>query len=136
MSVEPRVILVVDDESFNCELVARTLREHTVVSTQDAKEALEKFDSIAPAIVLTDYRMPSVTGIEFIRSLRSRGFLLPVLLVTAFPDLEDVVRGKRELGFTIITKPWKPDEFRRHVEHALKLSKLQAQVRELKHTIR
>jgi two-component system cell cycle sensor histidine kinase/response regulator CckA len=79
-------ILVVDDEPALCELVARMLRDegYEVVQACDGQAAWEII-GIAPEsfdLVVTDSRMPGMTGIEFIRRLRERNPTLPIIHIS------------------------------------------------------
>ena len=70
--------------------------------------------------MLTDYRMPNLNGVELVREIRQAGGECAVLMVTAFPDLDEVVVAEQEkLIFQIIPKPWKPEDLRVHTELAI-----------------
>ena len=67
-----RTVLVVDDGPAELELMCRYLRDggFTVISTTDAKDALEKAKSQKPDVVVTDVVMPGMSGFELCRSLK------------------------------------------------------------------
>src|SRR5687768_16902799 len=102
------VAFAVDDEHFNLELLERTLRSGYQVQTfDDPIGALGIVERVKPSIVLTDYRMPSLTGVEFLRELRKRGLTCAALLVTGYADWEQVDAAERQqIGFQVILKPW------------------------------
>jgi two-component system OmpR family response regulator len=118
-------VFAVDDEHFNLELIARTLEDYQVETFEDPRKALHAARRIRPAVVLVDFRMPHLSGVDLVRQLQSEGLDFVSLLVTAYADLEAVVRAKRDnLTFSIVVKPWKPDELRNQVELAVKFHKL------------
>jgi DNA-binding response OmpR family regulator len=83
--MSPR-ILVVDDEPALCELVARMLRAegYEVVKACDAEAGWELIDMAAESfdLVVTDSRMPGMSGIEFIRRLRGHNPTLPIIHIS------------------------------------------------------
>ena len=71
-------ILVADDSRVMRQIVIRTLRQagyddHDIVEAEDGRDALDKVASESPDLVLSDWNMPNMTGIEFLRELRSSG---------------------------------------------------------------
>lgn len=84
----PAHILIVDDNNMG--LVARrtVLEEvgHLVQTCASAQEALDECTKIHFDVVITDYKMPRMNGVEFIRELRKRHPAIPVILVSGFAD--------------------------------------------------
>jgi len=78
-----RILLVEDEESIRKALDKR-LRKlgHEVVTAQDGVEALEHFRPGAFHLLITDYRMPRMDGLELMERLRDRAATLPVLVIT------------------------------------------------------
>jgi CheY-like chemotaxis protein len=132
MPVEPHgdgerpVVVVVDDEPTNLELLVRTLEaQYTVHAFCDAREALQQIPGLKPELLLTDYRMPGMTGVQLLRALREGGMNLSSVLVTGFAELDEVVRASEEMLVTrVVAKPWRPKELRTQVELALGLHRL------------
>lgn len=114
-------ILIVDDEPLNLELLERELRPHdyTVESARNGEEALEKVDSFLPDLMLLDYMMPDMSGLEVLRELRRRGHGLPVVMITAHGTPERIVEAKKEGACDLVTKPFDPDHLRTVIEKAL-----------------
>jgi len=101
----PRRVLVVDDErhvrSMLCDLL-----EHwgcTADGVTDPAEGLERLQAGAYDVLLTDYRMPGMNGVELVERARERDAALQVIMLTASgTDLDPVAR---RLGFTLLRKP-------------------------------
>lgn len=77
-------ILVVDDEPLNLEIVARTLARagFATATAADGREAMDRIDAELFDAVITDVRMPGMTGLDLLRSIRACYPLLPVILMT------------------------------------------------------
>ncbi|MEZ4366279.1 MAG: EAL domain-containing protein [Kofleriaceae bacterium] len=109
------VVLCVDDEVANLELMRRTLdRECEVVCANSGEEALEialARDDLA--VVLTDFRMQGLTGVEVLASFAVRRPLCARVLVTGLPDGEHLVAAINEGGVQrVVAKPWRPADLR------------------------
>lgn len=118
---ERAVVLVVDDERALLLMMERTLRDLCDVRAfPDPQQAFEQALKLKPALILTDYRMPGMTGVDLLRKLRAAGVPFDALLLTGYADLDDVVRAKEEQLITrVVPKPWRPVELRAQVEQAL-----------------
>jgi two-component system cell cycle response regulator len=103
-------ILVVDDNEVNVELLAAMLAsEHYVVSTAtDGFEALAKIEAEKPDIVLLDVMMPELDGFEVCRRIKADPTMadIPVIMVTALSDVDDLVRGFEAGADDFVTKPF------------------------------
>ncbi|HET9131709.1 MAG TPA: response regulator, partial [Terriglobia bacterium] len=90
-------ILIVDDEPFNLDLLEQELADYdyTIERAADGVEALEKTASFKPDVILLDYMMPRMNGLEVVKQLRAspehKG--IPVILLTAKATQEDKVAG-------------------------------------------
>lgn len=109
-----RRILVVDDSISTRGIVALTLRreDHECVEATDGLEALERLERDAFDMVITDYWMPNMTGLELVLAIRGDDRLagLPVLVVTTDWHEERKVE-LRDAGATgWLVKPFKPEE--------------------------
>lgn len=115
MSDSP-VVLVAEDDTDILELVALRIERAglTVLRAHDGEEALHlaRRHSISAAVL--DVMMPKLDGIELTRQLRSEGRTaeLPILLLTARSQDEDVARGLAAGADEYITKPFDPRDFR------------------------
>jgi CheY-like chemotaxis protein len=103
----PKILVVDDEPGVRLMLSANLeLEGFQVVKADSGESALEVAARENPDVVLTDIRMPGISGVELFRQLRVRGMKMPVVLMTAFA-LEDLVQGALEDGaFTVLPKPF------------------------------
>lgn len=105
-------VLVVEDETYLCELVADVLEAegHRTRTAANGLEALQRIRESKPQIVLLDLMMPVMDGWEFLRALRGNTDWqdIPVVIVTA---VYDVKRTQQETGaVAVVTKPFDIDQ--------------------------
>ena len=118
-----RNVLVVDDKEMMRDSVGGTLQRagFTVTTAPDAAAALELIPRRRPDAVVSDLKMPGMTGIELLEKIRQIDDQLPVLLMTAFGTIETAVRAMKLGAFDYLTKPFEGDELiiavKRAIEH-------------------
>ena len=121
-------ILIVDDEPFNLDLLEQELADYDYVieRASDGAEALEKIDSFRPDIVLLDYMMPNMDGLEVITKLRQdeRHQSLPVIFLTAKGTKEDIAKGLNAGADDYITKPFEPVELLARVRSMMRIKQM------------
>ncbi|MCA9312185.1 MAG: response regulator, partial [Phycisphaerales bacterium] len=102
-----RSVLIVDDKEMLRDSVAVTLQRagFTVVTAADGPAALEIIPRRRPDAVVTDLRMPGMTGIELIEQVRAVDQDLPIVLMTAFGTIKTAVEAMKIGAFDYITKP-------------------------------
>ncbi len=124
--MKPRV-LIVDDERRMAEVLAMALgRAGYECDTCDSgTTALAALDRHRADVVITDWKMPEMDGIELLRQLRARYPTLPVILVTAFASVPSAIAAIREGAFDYVTKPFDNEELRTIVGRALALRRLE-----------
>jgi CheY-like chemotaxis protein len=98
-------VFVIDDDPLMRELIVRRLasRNYDATAFADAAEALDPLVVQRPDLVLTDFRMPRMNGIELIRRVRAQGIGVPVIMITAEPH-RDLVDQARALGIRHVFK--------------------------------
>jgi two-component system response regulator AtoC len=104
--------LVVDDEE-NLRLVLRTLlRRHgyEVETAQSGEEALALVDSFGPDFVITDVRMPKMGGLDLLATLKAKGDLTTVIVMSAYGNLDLAIEAIKAGAYDYVHKPFKPDE--------------------------
>ena len=121
--MKPKILLVEDDESL-VELIRYNLgvEGFEVVSTPDGEEALLLADEEGPDLVILDWMVESVSGIEVCRRLRRRPATanLPILMLTARAAEEDRVRGLETGADDYLTKPFSPRELVARIKAVLR----------------
>jgi two-component system cell cycle sensor histidine kinase/response regulator CckA len=109
----PPAILVVDDESAVRQLACRLLEDHGYPTLQagDGSEALELLGRAADsvAMVLTDIRMPTVSGLELESMMRARWPSIPVLLMSGETTQEWITQVIRDRALHMLRKPFSAD---------------------------
>lgn len=120
------VVFAVEDEPANLELLVRSLgRSLDVRPYLDPVAALADALRLRPVLVVTDFRMPGVDGIELLHRLREAGLHCAALLVTGYSDLDVVSRAlEQKLIDRVVPKPFRPVELRTQVELAMGLHRL------------
>jgi len=116
-------VLVVDDEAGILETLRILLRNEgfSVVTALGGRAGLEALETAAPDLVLTDIRMPTVSGIEVLSAAKARDPQLPVVLMTAQASMQSAIQAVNEGAYHYIQKPFRNDELvailRRAAEH-------------------
>jgi two-component system chemotaxis response regulator CheY len=110
-------ILVADDSRVMRQIVIRTLRQagfddHDVVEAEDGRDALAKVGSEQPDLVLSDWNMPEMTGLECLQALRAAGSTVPFGFVTSEGSPEMRERAENAGALFLIAKPFTADTFR------------------------
>src|SRR5262247_2634454 len=123
-------ILIVDDEPLNLDLLDQELTElgHVTERATDGSEALSKLDTANPDLVLLDYQMPGMNGIEVLREIRKRDQNLPVIIITAYGTIERAVEAVKAGANDFITKPFDPEHLALVVKKALEQAQLRSEV--------
>jgi DNA-binding NtrC family response regulator len=131
-------ILVVDDDPASRELLARILsaRGYGVVPLADGKDALEALDAAPADLVVSDIRMAEVDGFTLAERMRERAPDTPIILVTAFGNVEGAVEAIRRGAFDYISKPYDVDAIAVVVARALRQRALVLENRALRGQVR
>ena len=135
----PNKILIVDDEPFNLDLLEQELMEYEYVIERavDGVDALEKTESFSPDLILLDYMMPKMSGLEVVKQLRKnekhKG--IPVILLTAKATLEDKIAGLDAGADDYVTKPFDSFELLARVRAMLRIKELHDQLDEWNRTL-
>ena len=119
--VNVKKILVVDDEVKIVEVVKSYLgnRGYSVDEAYSGKEALDKFERLNPSLVILDLMLPDIPGEEICQRIRRRS-RVPIIMLTAKVDEEDILRGLNIGADDYITKPFSPRQLLARVEAVLR----------------
>ena len=110
-------ILVTDDSRVMRQIVIRTLRQagyddHEIIQAEDGREALQMVGSEKPDLVLSDWNMPEMTGIECLEALRASGSQVPFGFVTSEGSPEMREKAANAGALFLIAKPFTEETFR------------------------
>lgn len=117
-------ILVADDSRVMRQIVIRTLRQagfedHETVEAEDGQDALGKVGDEAPDLILSDWNMPNMTGIEFLKALRASGDNTPFGFVTSEGSTDMRSQAESAGAIFLIAKPFDADTFSQHLSSVL-----------------
>ena len=115
-------ILVVDDEPSITDAVSTALRYegYQVEEAANGREALAAVMREEPALVVLDWMLPDISGVEVGRRMRERGFKTAILFLTAKDAVEDKVEALRAGGDDYVTKPFSLAEIVARVQAVLR----------------
>src|SRR4029078_5589546 len=118
-------ILIVDDDPGQRSLLTSFLKSQgfDTVAVDSGAKALETLRTGRFDMMISDVRMPHMTGLDTLRLARKEHATLPVLLVTAFTDVRDAVAAMRDGAVNYLAKPIDLDELVATVRHTTRLSK-------------
>ena len=131
-------VLVVDDETGILDSLNILLRNEGFAPqlAHGGKAGLERIGEASPDIVLTDIRMPNVTGVEILAAARQSDPDVPVILMTAQATLQSAMQAVNEGAFYYIQKPFRNDELVAILRRAAEHRRLRVENRSLKQEIR
>ncbi|MGH7814225.1 MAG: sigma-54-dependent transcriptional regulator [Candidatus Binataceae bacterium] len=130
-------LLIVDDEKN----IRRTLSVffeslgHRVRAAESGAEAIAALPEGPFDLILTDFRMAEMTGLELLREIKRRAPDSPVILMTAYATVENAVEAMKSGACDYVTKPFSLEQIRHTVERALQVRALQAENRTLRGAI-
>jgi two-component system, NtrC family, response regulator AtoC len=139
MSSKPRLdwfhsmsdkILIVDDEASNRNILGQELihRGYAVDLAREGREAIRKLESAPADLMILDYMMPAMNGLDVLKELRALGNEIPVIMITAYGSVERAVDAMRAGAYDFITRPFEPDHIGLVVKNALERHRLQREV--------
>ncbi|HEU5218400.1 MAG TPA: response regulator, partial [Gemmatimonadales bacterium] len=131
-------ILIVDDESGILDTLRILLRKEgfEVTTAQGGKAGLDQIRSGSHDIVLTDVRMPQVTGLDILQAAKEQDSMTPVILMTAQASLQTAVAAVNAGAFYYIQKPFSNDELLAILRRACEYRQIRVENRQLKQDIR
>jgi DNA-binding response OmpR family regulator len=116
-------ILVVDDEVKIVQVIKSYLENsgYTVYEAYTAKQALEKFQEVNPSLIVLDLMLPDMAGEDICRKLREKS-RVPIIMLTAKVDEEDILRGLNIGADDYVTKPFSPRQLVARIDAVLRRS--------------
>jgi len=140
-SQRPPVIVIVDDE----EMVLTSLRSFLTLETEYAVEtydsptqAIEKIRENTVDLVISDYLMPGMNGIQFLLEIKKIRPYATRILLTGYADKENAIKAINEVGlYQYIEKPWENEDLKLVIQNGLErrflMERLEEKIREVQH---
>ena len=130
-------ILVIDDEKNYLIVMEALLKDagYDVTALNDPEMALHFLEESEVDVVITDMKMPKLSGRDVLQHIKKSQPDLPVLIMTAFGSIESAVEAMRYGAFDYITKPFANDEMLLSVHNAVELSKAHRQYKLLQESL-
>lgn len=137
MNDKKNMILVVDDDPYVLESISTLLRAFgfTVKTCDSANSAIQEIQRTPVNVVLTDIKMPGLTGVDLLGMIHKFDSQIPVVLMTAYAELDVAVDAIKKGAFDFITKPYNADYLLHTIEKAMKYSDLIQMERDYKKTL-
>ncbi|RKZ33690.1 two-component system response regulator, partial [bacterium] len=112
LPVEPATIVVVDDEQRIRKVLSLQLEKagYNVISLDNGKQAMELVGQLEVDVVITDIRMPNVTGDQVLKYVKSHSPTIPVVMLTGVVDVETAVNIMKAGAYDYLVKPVKREE--------------------------
>lgn len=132
-----RRILVVDDDESLRRVTQVQLQQtgYEVTAASDGNEALAVLERFPADLVITDLKMPGMSGLELLKRIRSAYSEIVIIMATAFGTIENAVEAMRAGAYDYVTKPVQIEELRITVSRALEHLELREEVRHLRSSL-
>jgi DNA-binding NtrC family response regulator len=134
MDAGQKRILIVDDEENVLALFKRILEKkgYDVRYASTGEEALDKLETELFDVVVTDLKMPGMSGLDLLTKGRALNPSVPFIMLTAFGTVNSAVEAMKEGAYDYLIKPVDTEEFKLVVDKALELHRLQREVARLR----
>ena len=125
-------VLVADDSAFSRKLVQHALADShcSLIFAESGSKAVELFAQHRPALIIVDWVMPDLSGIEICKHIRSKAneSYTYIIIVTGVTDKENLVKGLAAGADDYLTKPFNAEELKARVGVGIRLIELQRQI--------
>jgi DNA-binding NtrC family response regulator len=138
MPFKPRILIVEDDALArrNLEHILEKGGEYQIDAAAGGAEALQKLARDTYDLVMTDLRMEKVDGMAVLAEVRNRHPETEVIMLTAFASVDSAIEAMKLGAFHYIAKPYKIDEVRAQVVHALEKTRLKEELQKLRRDLK
>jgi len=134
---KPRILIIEDEKLIRWSLRQRFQEEGYVVDeAQNGSDGLAKLQRALFDLVMLDYRLPDMTGLDVLRRIREDDEDIVVLIMTAYSNIEDAVEAMRLGAYDYVSKPFKMDALMLTVAKALETTHLKREVRDFRAQMR
>ena len=134
---EKQRILLIDNEEGLCRMMEQVLLDsgYLIRTYTSPVKAMDEFNPAAWDLVITDIKMPGMTGLDVLQRVKEQSKELPVIIITAYATVEMSIQALRRGAYDMLTKPFEPQELVYRVKNALQQAQLQEENRELRREI-
>jgi DNA-binding NtrC family response regulator len=133
MSAKKRILLI-DNEEGLCRMMEQILLDNGYLARActSPRKAVEEFQPGAWDLVITDIKMPGMSGLEVLQKIKELSRDTPVIMITAYATVDMSIQALRKGAYDMLTKPFEPEELIYRVKNALQQSDLLVENRELR----
>jgi two-component system response regulator PilR (NtrC family) len=130
-------VLVVDDEPSMREFLEIMLVQegYQVSTASTGEEGVKMYRLTEPDLVLTDVKMPGMSGLDLIREIHSIDSAVPIIAITAYASADDALRAVREGAYDYLSKPFQVEDLRIIIRNALEARRLRRENLDLKRSV-
>jgi putative nucleotidyltransferase with HDIG domain len=127
MAAESKKILIADDEPSICDILEKFLKKkgYEVVRSSEGRAALAVVKNNSIDLVVSDIKMPGMSGVELLQKIREHDRNLPVLITTGFPTLDTAIEALKLGAYDYLTKPFHLEEIGEKIRRALEQRRLE-----------
>ena len=128
-------ILIIDDNKLICKTLKDTLGKvgYTIIEAESGEAGLQLVRTERPDLVITDFQMPGIDGLEVLSEIRKLNISLPVILLTAFGDVVLTIRSIQLGAFDFLEKPIDPIQLKSTIQLALNSVKVSNSLNQVPH---
>lgn len=133
MAAKKRILLI-DNEAGLCRMMEQILLDHgyLVRFYTSPQKAVEEFKASAWDLVISDIKMPGMSGLDVLQAIKAKQQDIPVIMITAYATVDMSIQALRKGAYDMLTKPFEPDELIYRVKNALQQRQLLEENRELR----
>ena len=131
-----KVLIIEDEKLIRWSLRQKfESRDYEVAEVEDGKQALATLEAGMFDLIMLDYKLPDMTGLDILRKLRETDSDVVVIMMTAYSSIESAVDAIKLGAYDYVTKPFDMDQLLHTTDKALETTKLRREVRELRRHI-
>lgn len=114
-------ILFVDDETDLLEVLTFQIKPYVkeILTSSSATEALKLLENKEVDLIVTDFKMPEMNGVELISAMRNIQPQIPILMLTGFKEETAILKALNQDLFDVVEKPVRPEALMLRIQHAL-----------------
>jgi DNA-binding NtrC family response regulator len=117
-----KILVVDDEESVRYSFQRAFGKDYRIITAETGEEALREIEKSPPALVFLDVRMPKQSGMEVLKAIKELYPRLPMIMMTAYSDVNTAIQAMKLGAFEYVTKPFENVEVRQLIQKALESS--------------